>query len=62
ATLNELEINLSAQIESHKLVHNATQGYQDLNLKDQTMRNQHKMAQETLKQAKVQQKKNSGTK
>ncbi|MCS5737306.1 hypothetical protein, partial [Herbiconiux daphne] len=54
ATLQELEINLSAQIESHKIVHDATQGYADLKLKDQTMKNQHQMAQETLKQAKVQ--------
>lgn len=62
ATLSELEINLSAQIESHKLVHDQTRGYKDLELKEQTMKNQHNMAQETLKQAKVTQRKNSGTK
>lgn len=62
ATLSELEINLSAQLESHKLVHESTQGYQQLHLDKQTMENQHKMAQETLKQAKVTQRKNSGTK
>jgi hypothetical protein len=62
ATLQELEINLSAQLESHKIVHDSTQGYQKLHIQDQTMKNQHEMAQETLKQAKVTQRKNSGTK
>ena len=62
ATLQELEINLSAQLESHKIVHDSTQSYQKLHIEDQTMRNQHDMAKETLKQAKVTQRKNSGTK
>lgn len=62
ATLSELEINLSAQLESHKLVHQETRGYADLNLKDQTMRHQQKMSEETLAQAKVTQRKNSKVK
>lgn len=62
ATLQELEINLSAQIESHKLAHGATQAYSDLHLKERNMENQHDIAKESLKQARVVAKKNSGTK